>query len=104
MNPFSILNLETHYDISDKDVRQNYLKMIKKYSPDREPEKFAVINKAYNLIKTKRDRISFLIENTEECENSPMEVLKYKADFSQTRKPLSDKRMKEFFIRCTRKI
>jgi DnaJ-class molecular chaperone len=45
-------------DATDEEIRINYLKLVKKYTPEKYPEKFKTITKAYESIKDKRRRIS----------------------------------------------
>ena len=44
---------------SDQEITRAYLKKVKRYSPEKAPEKFQQIRAAYELIKTPRDRLNY---------------------------------------------
>lgn len=52
--PYEILGISK--DCNDETVKQGYLLMVKKFSPERFPEDFQRIRNAYEKIKTKKDR------------------------------------------------
>lgn len=55
MYPFFVLDVP--HDATDEQVKEQYLKLIKKYSPDRSPEKFSAISRAYEAVKDEQVRI-----------------------------------------------
>ena len=55
MYPFFVLDVPE--DASDEQIKKQYLALIKKYSPDRAPEKFSAIRRAYEAIKNEQARI-----------------------------------------------
>ncbi len=44
-------------DASDGDIRNSYLQLVKKYTPEKEPERFRQITEAYEAIKDKQNRV-----------------------------------------------
>jgi curved DNA-binding protein CbpA len=48
-NPFAILGIPQSAD--DAAIRQAYLRLVRRYSPDQEPERFKAIAAAYGKIK-----------------------------------------------------
>jgi len=59
-----LTNMLTHYlrlglspDASDEDIRNSYLRLVKKYTPEKEPDKFRRITEAYESLKDRRNRI-----------------------------------------------
>lgn len=52
-DPFKVLGIDrTKYN--DADLKQLYLDLIRKYNPEKRPEKFEEIRSAYNLIKNSK--------------------------------------------------
>ena len=47
-NPHAVLDLKR--DATPDEVRQAYLALVRRYPPDREPEKFREIHDAYQLL------------------------------------------------------
>ncbi|WP_457576885.1 J domain-containing protein [Desulfomarina sp.] len=61
--PFERLGIDK--DSDDEAVRQGYLKMVRKYPPDRYPEKFQRIQDGYELIRTEKKRLEYQLFHTE---------------------------------------
>jgi len=55
LSNYFILGLDP--DASDEEIRKQYLKLIKRYTPEKNPERFREITAAYEQIKTPRSRI-----------------------------------------------
>ena len=51
------LTLGLSEDASDERIREAYLTMVKKHTPEKDPERFQQINRAYEAIKDKRGRV-----------------------------------------------
>ena len=49
MNPYETLGIKKQDD--DTAVRTAYLELVRRYPPERHPEKFKEINAAYNALK-----------------------------------------------------
>jgi curved DNA-binding protein CbpA len=54
-DPFAILGVAQ--DADDDAVRARYLALVREHSPERDPEHFAVIRSAYEVLRTRRDRL-----------------------------------------------
>jgi curved DNA-binding protein CbpA len=52
-NPFEVLNLNPN-KYNEETLRKNYLELIKKYSPEKRPDKFEDIRTAYTALKNAR--------------------------------------------------
>ena len=62
-NPFSVLKVaET---AADEDIRQAYLRQVRKYPPELAPERFQEIRAAFETIKTRRDRLHYQLFHSE---------------------------------------
>ena len=63
-NPWIILNITQNAD--DEAVKAAWLKSIKRYPPDRDPERFQQIQQAYEQLKTERLRTSYRLFNPQQ--------------------------------------
>ncbi len=60
MNPFYILDVSI--ESSDEEIREKYIKKIKQFPPEKNPEKFIEIKNAYEMLKNEWSRYkSFLL-------------------------------------------
>lgn len=55
--PYEIL--EVKEDVDDTAIKKAYLGMVRRYPPERCPDDFQRIYRAYELIKTEEDRLSY---------------------------------------------
>lgn len=49
LNPFAVLGLTE--DASEDEIRSRYLELVKRYPPDREPERFRQIHAAFEIAR-----------------------------------------------------
>ncbi len=63
---YDILGIEAGAD--DEAVKQAYLNMIRRYPPERAPEQFESIRKAYEAVKTSQDRAAYYLFATPEID------------------------------------
>src|SRR5687768_31578 len=54
-DPFAVLDLPE--DADDEAIQKRYLALVRRYSPEREPERFAEIRTAYEAIRDRRERV-----------------------------------------------
>jgi hypothetical protein len=54
-DPFAVLDLPE--DADDEAIQKRYLALIRRYSPERDPERFAQLRAAYEMIRDRRDRL-----------------------------------------------
>jgi len=57
MNPYLILGVLP--GASDAEIRSAYLDAIRKFPPEREPERFQTISNAYEQIKDEKSRLNY---------------------------------------------
>lgn len=98
MNPYTVLGVEEHAD--DKTIRKAYLELVKIYPPDREKQRFQIINKAFELIKNENLRYHYRLFNLQVEEESPLAILTSRLIMPHNRKPMNQKKMKEFMLQC----
>ncbi len=56
-DPFAVLGLAS--DSDDEQIRQRYLELVRQFSPERHPEKFATIRAAYESLKDLDTRLRY---------------------------------------------
>lgn len=65
IDPYIELNL-TPDQATDETVREAYMKGLRAHPPDREPDKFERIRRAYEMIKDEKSRIELKLFGLEE--------------------------------------
>lgn len=64
-NPYFILGLwEQRNELTDEQVQKSYLKLVKKFPPDRNPRQFQQIKEAYEQLKTSKKRLQYSLFDT----------------------------------------
>ena len=66
-DPYRILGLvkiKNNSILTDEDVKVSYLKNVRRYPPDRNPEKFKRIRRAFEKIETEKKRLYYEILDT----------------------------------------
>ena len=66
-DPFETLGLPV--DSDDDAIRRRYLELVKQYSPERHPEKFAGIRQAYESLKDLDTRLRYRLFEAGKHEN-----------------------------------
>jgi DnaJ-class molecular chaperone len=54
-DPFTILGIGP--DADDAAIRRRYLELVRRYSPEQAPERFAAIRTAYEQVKNRDERL-----------------------------------------------
>jgi curved DNA-binding protein CbpA len=57
MDPYAILGLPA--DSDDDSIRRRYLELVRQYSPERHPDKFAQIRQAYENLRDLDTRLRY---------------------------------------------
>ncbi|MGF1615898.1 MAG: DnaJ domain-containing protein [Gammaproteobacteria bacterium] len=70
-NPFQVLGVPDTAD--DVEIKKAYLKQVRQYPPERAPERFQTIRRAFESIQTRRDRLRYQLFQAEPP--SPAELL-----------------------------
>lgn len=73
LSDYYILGLDTN--ASEKEIRHQYLELIKKYTPEKNPTRFQDITESYERIKSKRQAIKNRILGMMECSDSESALL-----------------------------
>jgi hypothetical protein len=61
-DPFAVLDLPE--DADDETIQKRYLALVRRYSPEREPERFGEIRAAYEAIRDRRERVRLRLLGT----------------------------------------
>jgi preprotein translocase subunit Sec63 len=61
-DPFAVLGVDE--DASDETIRQHYLALVRRFPPDREPDRFQEIRQAYEAIRGARERLVMKLLHT----------------------------------------
>jgi len=99
MNPYLILGVLP--GASDAEIRSAYLDAIRKFPPEREPERFQTISNAYEQIKDEKSRLNYRLFDRVPPGATPFEVLAKFCAASPAKKPLDFDAMKAFLRSCT---
>jgi len=54
-DPYSVLGVEP--DADDETIRRRYLELVREFTPEHHPEKFAAVRKAYEKLKDLDTRV-----------------------------------------------
>ena len=98
MNPYTILGVGP--SAGDHEIRRAYIEAIKQAPPDVDPERFAVLNRAYESIKDEKSRHKYALFNKECPGDSPLDALVRNARLQSPPRPLPLDAMKEFLRKC----
>ena len=98
MNPYQLLGITAESD--DASVRGRYLELVKRYPPERYPDKFNQIHTAYNALKDEKSRLQYYLFNDDTWVDSPFEALLDYFSMAEKRTPQDFKNMKEFLKKC----
>jgi curved DNA-binding protein CbpA len=99
MNPYLVLRVLP--GATDAEIRRAYLDAIRKFPPEREPERFQTISHAYEQIRDEKSRLNYLLFDRASPCATPSEVLAKFCAASPMGKPLAFEAMKAFLRSCT---
>jgi curved DNA-binding protein CbpA len=100
MNPYLILRVLPN--ASDTEIRRAYLDAVRKFPPEREPERFQTISHAYEQIRDEKSRLNHLLfDRAASPGATPFEVFVKFCAASPMEKPLDFEAMKAFLRSCT---
>ncbi|MBM4073278.1 MAG: molecular chaperone DnaJ [Planctomycetes bacterium] len=67
LDPYAALGLPA--DADDEAIRRRYLELVRQYPPERAPEKFAAIRKAYDSLRDLDTRLRYRLFEAGKNEN-----------------------------------
>ncbi len=97
-NPYDVLQVSPV--AGDSKIKEAYVQMVKAFPPDRSPEKFKEIRKAYETIATPRDRVNYKLFSIEDMPNAEhLEHLMLNLTKSEHRGRIPPKKLIETIIK-----
>lgn len=97
-DPYDILGVPPHAD--DRAVRAAYLDLVRRFPPERFPERFIPVNKAYETLKTEKDRLNHELFDRDPGISSPFQALLVHFARAETRRPDAFEDMKSRLRKC----
>ncbi|MBW2064231.1 MAG: DnaJ domain-containing protein [Deltaproteobacteria bacterium] len=94
MNPYEVLGIDREAD--DATIRKAYLELVKRYPPERFPEKFRQIAGAYDQVKDKKSRLEYYLFSREMDCKSPFEIILKRFSMTEKRRPMTFDEIKEY--------
>ena len=98
MNPFLVLDLPAN--TTDEEVRAAYQKLLRRFPPEHRPAQFQVIQEAYQLLRTGRERCRWRLLHLEGPHCGPLEALEEFARLPGRAKPPGAPALREFMRSC----
>ncbi len=98
MNPYDILGVTP--DTDDETVRNAYLEAIRHCPPERDPERFATLNEAYQTLKDEESRRRYDLFSRKCPERSPWEVVVAHFHWAGRPNTLDMASLKDFLRKC----
>ena len=99
MNPYLVLRVSPR--AGDAEIRRAYLDAIRKFPPEREPERFQIISRAYEQIRDERSRLKYLLFDRTPAGATPSEAFAEFCAAAPVPQPLDFETMKAFLRSCT---
>jgi curved DNA-binding protein CbpA len=99
MNPYLTLGVSTR--AGDAEIRRAYLDAVRQFPPEREPERFQTISRAYEQIRDEESRLKYLLFDRTPAGATPSEVFLEFCAAVPVKKPLDFETMKAFLRSCT---
>ena len=84
-NPYEILGLPP--DAEDETIRRRYLELVRQFTPEHHPEKFAAVREAYESLRDLETRLRYRL--FEAGKNESVEAIIEEIACRSARRPLS---------------
>lgn len=101
MDPYEILGVSP--DADDGTIRNAYLSLVRRFSPDADPEAFKRINWAHEQLKDEKSRLKHYLFNTDSPGDTPFQAFLLHPAGSGKREPMSHDMLKIFLRTCAKK-
>ena len=101
MDPYEILGVPP--DADDGEIRNAHLSLVRRFSPDADPEAFKRINWAHEQLKDEKSRLRYYLFNTETPGETPFQAFLLHVAHSGKREPMSHDKLKEFLRTCAKR-
>ena len=101
MNPYEILDVAP--DANDEAIRKAYLDLVRRHSPDLDPEAFKRISAAYEVLKDEKSRLRYYLFDRETPGDTTFQAFLRYVSTCEKRKPMNHDHLKEFLRKCAKK-
>lgn len=101
MDPYEVLGVSPQAD--DETIRKAYLELVRRFSPDSDPEAFKRISQAYELVKNEKLRLEHYLFSRDAPGDTPFQAFLQHSRVCEKRKPLTFEQMKAYLRKCTKK-
>jgi curved DNA-binding protein CbpA len=98
MNPFLVLDVPP--EATDEQVRASYQKLLRRHPPEQHPERFQMIQEAYQALRTQRDRKGWWLFHMNESEPGVAETVEAFARIPGRTKPPGAAAFRSFMQSC----
>ena len=98
MNPYARLGIPA--DADDETIRAAYLAAIKRFPPERYPDRFTAISEAYHALQDEDARLRHLLFETDSGAASPMDIVSAHFAAGDRRRPPEMDVLKHFLRQC----
>lgn len=98
MYPFAVLGVSA--DAGDEAIRAAYVRKVKVFPPDADPERFKEISNAYEKIKTAELRRAYILFDDKPEPADPFDAFRRLFLLEETRTPPSINDLKEYLRSC----
>jgi curved DNA-binding protein CbpA len=99
MNPYLILRVSPR--AGDAEIRRAYLEAVRRFPPEREPERFQSIARAYEQIRDEKSRLKYFLFDRTPSGATPSGAFMEFCAAAPVQKPLNFEAMKAFLRSCT---
>lgn len=98
MNPFLVLDVAV--DATDAEVRAAYQKLLHRFSPERRPDEFQMVQEAYEKLRTVSARWEWRLLHLEDGNIGPLAAMDQFAAMPGRRRPPGAAAMRSFLRSC----
>ncbi len=100
MDPYEILGVAPN--ANDDVIRKAYLELVRRFSPDTDPEAFKSLSNAYEQVKDEKRRLRHYLFNKDTPGGSPFQAFLMHVAAKEQPKPMNDNQMKDFLRKCAK--
>lgn len=101
MDPYAVLG--AHPEADDDAVRKAYLELVRRFSPDANPEEFKRVSHAWEQVKNERLRMLHYLFNRDAGGDTPFQAFMRHVQVAEQRKPMDFDQMKAYLRKCAKR-
>jgi len=100
MDPYEILGVAP--DADDDVIRKAYLELVRRFSPDTDPEAFKSLSNAYEQVKDEKRRLQHYLFNKDTPGDNPFQAFLRHIATQEKPKPMNYDQMKDYLRKCAK--